>query len=188
MDVTVCVPTIPPRGPLLARAVASILLQTQLPSAIAIAYDFDHKGHGLARNDAIAMAQTEWLAFLDDDDEFYPEHLEKLVAAQAETGADVVYPWYDVIGGADPWPMHKFVPWDPEKPHLWAMSCLVRKQVLLDVGGFVGYDAEWNDHSGQDWSTWRRVIEAGVSIYHLPEVTWAYHHDSGNTSGRGDRW
>ncbi len=44
---------------------------------------------------------TEWVAFLDDDDYFYPQHLEALANAAQDTGADMVYPWYDVDGGTD---------------------------------------------------------------------------------------
>lgn len=201
MDITVCIPTIRPRGDLLARAIKSVSVQTYQPRAIAIAYDHEHKGHGLTRNDAIGMAQTEWLAFLDDDDEFYAHHLEHLVRAQKDSGADIVYPAYEVVGGSPVAEHCLFQPWDPEKPHNWPITCLVRKEVLDRVGGFCGYvnfvegsaeETQWgpgvNPWSGQDWATWKRVIASGAKVYHLPEITWKWDHTSGNTSGQGDRW
>jgi Glycosyl transferase family 2 len=50
---------------------------------------------------------TEFVAFLDDDDTFMPEHLEKLREAQLDSGADVVYsmpfiPQLAAQGGIDP--------------------------------------------------------------------------------------
>lgn len=49
------------------------------------------KGQSAARNTAMLMAQGRWIAYLDDDDLFYPEHLELLVGVLKATGAAVVY-------------------------------------------------------------------------------------------------
>lgn len=45
----------------------------------------------VCRNKAVIAAQTELVAFLDDDNWYEPEHLETLVDLQASTGADFVW-------------------------------------------------------------------------------------------------
>lgn len=44
-----------------------------------------------ARNHALDQAQGDWIAPLDDDDEWSPDHLEVLMQHQEETGVDFVY-------------------------------------------------------------------------------------------------
>jgi glycosyltransferase involved in cell wall biosynthesis len=49
-------------------------------------------GIGRARSTALAHARGEWVAFLDDDNEWTPRYLERQLAlADAHPGADVVY-------------------------------------------------------------------------------------------------
>src|SRR3546814_18596793 len=43
-------------------------------------------------NRALEAVRTPWVAFLDDDDQFLPHHLQRLSQALTETQADVVYP------------------------------------------------------------------------------------------------
>ena len=56
-------------------------------------------GGAAARNDAIACAAGEFVAFLDDDDEWLPEKLEAQVGLlrAADPGVGVVYSSYSVV-------------------------------------------------------------------------------------------
>jgi glycosyltransferase involved in cell wall biosynthesis len=52
------------------------------------------RNHGISRtrNTAIRLARGEWMAFLDDDNEWMPDYLERQLAfAASRPGADVVY-------------------------------------------------------------------------------------------------
>ncbi|MGK2948995.1 MAG: NAD-dependent epimerase/dehydratase family protein [Acidimicrobiales bacterium] len=71
--VTVVVPTIPPRTSLLARAFASIAAQTTPPEATVVTIDHARQGHGPTRTRAMQRVTTDWIAFLDDDDELFDD-------------------------------------------------------------------------------------------------------------------
>ena len=85
--VTICIPTIPPRAHLLARAVDSIGRQEHPVSAISIARDVGHDGAWTTRNWALESSRTEWTGFLDDDDELLPHHVSHLLDTAREHDA-----------------------------------------------------------------------------------------------------
>jgi hypothetical protein len=208
-DVTVVIPSIPPRRRLLRRALQSVEAQTRPADAVIVEMDSTHAGAGPTRTAGLRKVETEWTAFLDDDDYWYPQHLQRLLETAEETGADLVYPWYDVKTpgdgrSKDPLACFEGKPWDPEHPHLFPISALVRTRfteqaafppVPKPVIGPHGLP-ENPDFCGDDWPFWCQVFEAGPKVYHLNERTWVYWHHGfsrrgnpvGNTSGRGDRW
>lgn len=191
--ITVVIPSIPPRRKFLNRALNSIAAQHEPAAAVSIAFDDQHLGAGPTRTRALRGVTTEWTAFLDDDDEFMPEHLAKLFAAAKEEEADVVWPWFEVIGGTDPFPGHRGHQLDPEQPHIFPITTLVRTE-FAHQGEFPGSDIT-GDWIADDWPFWRQLQGAGAKFHHIPDITWRWHHhgygtkDSpGNTSGDPSRW
>lgn len=191
MSVGVAIPSIPVRAGLLQRAITSVLSQTRPVDALSIA--FDHEGQGAAetRNAAWQSLDTDWVAFLDDDDELEPHHIERLLACAYENDADLVYPWFTVVGGTDPFPHYFGRPWDPAHPIQTTITCLWRRTALEKVGGFPPHsrrvDAEGNG-KGEDFLAVETLSNLGGRIVHLPERTWLWHHHSSNTMGLPDRW
>lgn len=192
--VSVVIPTIPVRGFRLHQAVESVKTQTLQPYEIVTATDNERKGAALTRDEALFKVKTKWTAFLDDDDYLYPTHLEDLMNFAAETGADMVYPWFDVYGGTDPFPMFEGQPWDNDDPHQVPVTHLVKTEAAWAVGGFSG---DWNDtngtdqyghRQGEDWNYLIKLVDAGYIIKHLNKRTWGWNHWGGNTSGMPDRW
>lgn len=185
-DVTVCIPSIPVRAHYLHRCLASWTAQTVLPVAYSIAVDHNREGAGPTRNRAMDGVRTEWIAFCDDDDEVDQGHLGHLLWVAETMDADVVWPWFRVIGGSDPFPMHCGRQWVPAEPHIFPITTLVRREVLLDSGvRFPG--PNWSTGC-DDFPFWCALAEAGARFWHDPTVTWSWHHDSGNTSGLPTRW
>ena len=186
--VTVVIPHIPVRETLLTHALESVRAQT-IEASVIVVTDENHDGAAITRNRGLFAVETEFVALLDDDDFMYPKHLETCLSALHEHDADVVYPWFDVIGGTDPLGMFGR-PFDAE--HLKVsnyipITVVARTQTLRDVGGFIPHpDAA--GHPNEDWGCWLAVHNAGGKIVHVPERLWGWRHNSANTSGRGDRW
>jgi glycosyltransferase involved in cell wall biosynthesis len=190
---TVVIPSIPPRTKLLSRALASVAAQTEPACAVAIAYDDQKQGAGPTRNRALKMVTTEWTAFLDDDDEMLPNHIELLAKAAKEQEAAVVWPWFEVVGGTDPFPGHRGHQLNPEQPNIFPITTLVRTE-YAHLATFTE-ETITGDWAKDDWPFWRTIYEAGGKFLHIPDITWRWHHHGwgkpgqpGNTSGRQDRW
>lgn len=188
--VTAVIPSIPPRVEThLHRALDSVLHQTRPVSNISVHIDHEHIGAARARTRALSGVGTEWTALLDDDDEWYPEHIGALMDHAADTGADLVYPWFDLHEGMDPWPDRFGQPFDEERLRRYnyiPITVLVRTDLLWDAGGFTPKGPPVNPCD--DWGTWEKLIASGAKFEHLPRRTWRWHWHAGNTSGRGDRW
>lgn len=188
--VTAVIPSIPPRvGTHLHRALDSVLQQDRPVDAISVAVDHGRRGSALTRTRALSGVGTEWSALLDDDDEWNTDHIRLLLAHAAETGADVVYPWFTVPGGFDPWPEREGQPFNEEllrTVNYIPITVLVRTELLWDAGGFTPRGPA--DNPCDDWGTWERLVAAGAKFEHLNRRTWIWHWHGGNTSGRTDKW
>lgn len=188
-DITVVIPTIPPRARMLARAVASVSKQEHPAAAIVIAQDTAGDGAWSTRNRGVLSVGTTWTAFLDDDDELLPHHLRRLLELAETTGAGLVWSWFQVIGGTDPFPMHRGREFDPASPHIVPITYLVRTELLLAgmaaTGGFRPDTAgAWDK---QDAPLFVAMAAAGGTA-NTPEVTWLWNHHGANTSGLPERW
>lgn len=203
-DITVIVPTISGREHLLIRAITSAQRQTRPPREIIIVNDMDRRGAALARNCGVALADTEWIAWLDDDDQLLPEHLQVLHRGAEWSGADLVYSYPRFIGGPDPlacpdetgstivrpidvaWNAHaerhlrevgNFIP----------VTYLVRTGLTKAVDGMPeSFSDEWPKDC-EDHGFLVRLLDAGARFFHVATVTWIYNFHSANTGGRGLR-
>ena len=187
--ITVVIPTIGTRTELLERAAASVEAQTLQPTRLHVQLDTGREGAAATRNRALRHVDTEWVAFVDDDDELLPNHLRLCARAARLTGADVVYPGYECAGGDDPVGCFG-IPFDGEllkRRNFIPVTVLARTELVLAAGGF----QEHPDDSGdpcEDWGLWLAMHEQGATFYHLPQKTWRWNLAPGSTRGRPDRW
>jgi GT2 family glycosyltransferase len=128
-------------------------------------------GH-FARLHGISRADGEFIAYLDDDDEFYPSHIECLSALlQQSPDAGFSYsrilihdPGLGIVSGASP----------PAYSSISTSSIMHRKQALEA--------ASWRDE-GQltvDWDLAERWVRAGVPWVFSEEITAQAHRDAPN--------
>lgn len=157
--------------------------QTFKAAAVLVEYDEHREGPTAMRNRALTKIETPYVAFLDDDDVLYPDHL-KLCARYARlTGVDVVYPQWD---GDDPTGMQG-KPFDPvllQRANYIPVTTLCRTSAVLDADGFQPHPDESGDPC-EDWGLWLAMVEQGAKFGHLPVKTWRL--SPGGTRGRADR-
>jgi glycosyltransferase involved in cell wall biosynthesis len=199
LDITVCIPAHVARveNGMLDRAVRSVKNQLLPAADISIAIDEHGDGAAVTRQRALDAVKTEWVAFLDSDDWFYPEHLRVLAAGARIFKADYIYSYYMVhFPDGRPWPAndplgHFGKQFDPLHPHQTTITTLVRTDLAKSVGFFDPPEgAEIGGHrGGEDWFFTVGCAQAGAKIVHVPRRTWAWVHHGANSSGipgRGD--
>lgn len=115
---------------------------------------------GSARNLGITRAGGRWIAFLDDDDLWMPDKLEKQLAAAEQTGVDMVTCDYIEMhsNGPEKTVRPRFNGMPPVKAashqYWWSLpsATMVRAAVFREIGGF---------DSGlifaEDCDMWRRI-------------------------------
>jgi glycosyltransferase involved in cell wall biosynthesis len=181
--VTVCIATHPERqtSGLINRAFASVAAQTLQPAVVVVANDRERLGAGATRRRLLAAVDTEWIAWLDSDDEWAPEHLEKLFQVATETDSVYVFSWFF---GNDPLG-HFGLPFNPCTPHHTTMNVLVRTDVAREVGFNLN---EVGPFANEDWGfitgVAKLACERGLKMTHLAERTWTYHQHGQNSSGQ----
>jgi Glycosyltransferases involved in cell wall biogenesis len=199
LDITVCIPAHPARvaNGMLDRAAASVEAQLHPAADISVAVDYAGAGAAVTRQRALDAVRTEWVAFLDSDDWFYPEHLRVLAAGAHIYRAQYVYSYYMVHDAAGrPWPGndplgHFGKPFNNAAPHQTTITTLVRTDLAKAVGFQDVPDRALIDgqHFGEDFQFTVGCAQAGARIMHIPRRTWSWSHHGLNSSGipgRGD--
>jgi glycosyltransferase involved in cell wall biosynthesis len=213
--VSVIVPT-HNRPHLLARAVRSILAQTFQDFEIIVVNDggqpvepalrdLDGDGRihfvsagrtrGLpgARNLGLRIARGRYVAYLDDDDLFYPEHLETLVATLSAGPCKVAYTDAERLHvkavGDDLVTVKKDVPYSVDfdrnlllERNITPVLCVMHERACLtEVGVF-------DESMGvlEDWELWLRM-SARFPFQHVPKVTCGFSWRSDGTGMTNER-
>lgn len=181
--ISVLVATHPERqtSGLINRALLSVTAQTLQPSAILVCNDLDKLGAGPNRRRLLSLVDTTWIAWIDSDDEWLPEHLEKLMRVAEETNSMFVYSWFH---GPDPLG-HFGLPFNPCTPHHTTMGILVKTSIAQEVGF---PDNAEGPFANEDWAfitgIAKLACERGIAMTHLAERTWTYHQHGQNSSGQ----
>lgn len=190
--ITCVIPTIPPREQMLKRAIRSVEAQTLPVDHIIIERDTTHAGAGPTREKGMRKVLTEHIIFCDDDDFLEPNMAEVCMRHAVEQNADVVFSWFFVEFGTDPFPSHRSLQWngDDPNPRIFPITTLVRTELAQNTPEGIfprahTIDLGW-EH--QDYPFWRHIWDQGGKFFHTPEQLWTYSHHNSNTSGLADRW
>lgn len=185
--IAMVIPSIPVRTELLMRALQSVVAQTILPSQISVAFDCDREGAGPTRTRALRAATgAEWVAFMDDDDTLLEHHLETLYCTALEQEADVVWPWFRVVGGSDPIACNRGKQWDSANPHTFPITALVRNELAQQC--YFPKPLSGHGCSGEDFDYWMQLDRLGAKFHHIATPTWNWHHGDHNSAGMPNRW
>lgn len=199
--ITVCMATYPQRSNLLRHAVESVRQQALEPAGgLSVSVDYNYAGAPATRTKALRGADTEWVAFLDDDDLMLSNHLSTLYDFATANDADYVFSHYLVLTPhgtlAKINATHDTAfgePFDNENPRQTTITILAKRELVMDTGAFKRFDAD-GEVTGEDWRLTLDCVERGAKIMHVPVITWLYRWHgvgtattAGNTSGRPDR-
>ena len=210
--VSVLVRTMPGRAGKLQEAIATIVRQTYLPIELVIVEDGGataqslvdtlkangrvtnvvylpllKSGRCIAGNAALASASGDLMCFLDDDDLFYADHIEVLVAEwmqHPDLGAvyGLAYQIRTEIISHDPWEYRDIeynliYRQEFSRPLLWhhnylpIQTVLFQRKLYIEYGGF---DPELDNL--EDWNLWVRyalhfdfkIVNKLTSLYRIP--------------------
>ena len=163
----------------IARGFADVVA----PSALRIVTQ-PNLGAGAARNRALAEATQPLVAFLDADDEWLPEKLERSVAEMnAGDYVLVAHDYLDVMPSGDEicdCRQRFLAPPDPwiqlyRRGYIPSCAVVAKRDAVLAVGGF-----DESLRNAQDFDLWLRLLENPKAKFTLfPGALLRYHHTPG---------
>jgi len=135
-------------------------------------------GGSVAKHAALEMSSGEYIAYLDDDDEFFPEHLERsVVYLESHADIDLVYGCSRVYRFLNPfrWKLRD-TPWEPARlsvANFINTSEVVHRRTVLDRMA----KPWWRmDEERNDWGFLLRMMnEASGTVEHLGHLAATQH-------------
>ncbi len=145
-------------------------------------------GAAHTRNVAFRKARGEFVALLDVDDRWLPDHLQATTTALVASGKDIAYSSSIMIEDESDLPLGIWGPSSGELTHfphslfgrsfVTPSATVMRRDVLADVG-------PWDTYLRycEDFAFWLRCIGAGRTFQHVPGCHCLYrkNHDGATT-------
>jgi glycosyltransferase involved in cell wall biosynthesis len=132
-------------------------------------------------NRGLELARGQWIAALDDDDEWEPDHLAVLVDEALRTGAEVVYGRHRVRDAVKGRLLGVEVgSWPPRRGTFAFQDALCHSGLRA-----FRYDPEaFTLGEPADWNLARRLLEAGALFAYVDRVVMTAHYTPRHLGGR----
>ena len=138
-------------------------LRSELGSMGVEFLELEHSGHpGKVRKIGVERVDTEWVAFLDSDDEWLPQKIEKQlfqlqVSGKSAICTNAVFLHTNQNYFSERIKKRTFKMSDLIKSNpIICSSAMVSRKHLLEVGSFVDADSA---RGAEDYATWLRIVE-----------------------------
>ncbi len=159
---------------------------TEEDPRVRVRFRDENGGIVAASNDALRLAEGEFVALLDHDDALHPDALAIVhEALTASPDADYVYTDEDKIDEAGHHDGPFFKPdWSPERMRTQMYTChlsVLRRTLMEEVGGF---DSDYE--GSQDWDLVLKVTELARQVIHVPRVLYHWRTLATSAAGGGE--
>ena len=151
----------------------------------------NNRGLPAARNSGLKLARGKYIAYLDDDDIFYPNHFETLLSVLEKDGFKIAYSdayrAIQIKEGKNYKTVKKEIcysnDFDPDLllvQNIAPVNCFIHERECLKKTGF--FDESLTTH--EDWDFWIRCSRH-FNFKHVPEVTCEFRYRLDRSSMTG---
>lgn len=153
----------------------------------------ENMGTARSRNRGLELSQGQYVAFLDSDDIWHSQKLERQIAAAQAGGADVVFTSYAIIGNDGQPRCNDFVvPRQTDFRQMLRKNVVGCSTVLISAAAAEKYRFQ-EDVFHEDYALWLTMIRDGAVFVGVPEVLVSYrYHSTSRAANKGNsaksRW
>ena len=141
-----------------------------------------NRGAAGSRNLALDMCQGQYVAFLDADDLWYPQKLEKQLEKAANTGADIIYCSYALFDGSGKKCHADFIVEEQTTlERMLVRSVMSCSTVLLRASAIRANRFPTNLYH-EDYAFWLDLLRSGFTAVGVTEVLASYRVVNGSRS------
>ena len=142
-----------------------------------------NSGVSQTRHRAVEAAKGEWIAFLDSDDAWAPNKIEKQLALHEKQNAKLIFTgsaFMDADGNPIDWQLH--VPETIQYKKLLKQNLISNSSVLVEKACYQKHEAIGDDMH-EDFACWLKMLKSGITAYGIDEPLLIYRISSGSKSG-----
>jgi GT2 family glycosyltransferase len=161
-----------PEWEALAKERAMRSAENQLPCHVMFRHEPDGT-RASSLNHAASHAATDWLCFLDADDELAPGYvgaMRRAVEQNTDGTLALFTPAAQWVRRGRPAPpgFQKEIPL--ERGNWLVIGTLISRDLFNEIGGF-----HEHPHGLEDWNLWARAVRAGAKIVKVPDAVYIAH-------------
>lgn len=163
------------------RDIVSAYAQTD--SRIRLVVNESNMGVARTRNRGLELFRGRYVAFLDSDDYWEPQMLEKMVARAEETGADIIYCSYALVDEAGKKVCNDFIVPSATTFEESIIRSVITCSTVLITGDLAKDNRFPVNMYHEDIAMWFRILRDGGTACGVTEVLAAYRQRKDSRSG-----